>query len=129
MVLVPDDENADGGNLVEGGPKSETTITTTLKKKARSRADFELEARIERIRGRYRQQERILEEEIMRLKQMYRFALAELDKAGHQLSQADLDAGRHSTDENWDWETTSEYPPTEPRGMSRSPSPTFRVSY
>jgi hypothetical protein len=154
MVVVPDDADSDDGKLLEdasdrtgsggivfassssslrtrlasgGCRKSETTMTTTEKKRAHPRADFfELEARIEQIRGRYRQQERILEEEIARLEQTYRFALAELDKAtGRHLSQADLDGDRRSTNENWDWETTSEYPPTEPRGMSRSPSPIF----
>jgi len=148
MVVAPDDDDNDDGKLVEdasdwtgsggivvesssssprtrrgGRRKSETTITTTTKKRVHPRADFELEARIGKIRGRYRQQERILEEEIARLEQTYRFALAELDKAGHYLSQADLD-GR-STDGNCDWESTSEYPPTEPRGMSRSPSPIY----
>jgi len=89
------------------------------KERAHPCADFELEARIEQIRERYRQ-ERILE--IARLVQ---FALAELNKVGQHLSQADLGGGHRSTHENWDWETTSEYPPTELRGMSRSPSPIF----
>jgi hypothetical protein len=107
-----------------GHRKSEGAIPTT--KKAHVRAKSELEARIEQIRRRYCQQERILEEEITRLEQTYRFALAELDKAAEQgWSPAHLDGERRSADENWDWETTSEYPPTEPRGMSRSPSPVF----
>jgi hypothetical protein len=112
--------------ILRGGyRKSEVAITTT--RKAHVRAESELEARIEQIRRRYRQQECILEEEITRLEQTYRFALAELDKVAEQgWSQAHLDHGdRCSADENLEWETTSEYPPTEPRGMSRSPSPVF----
>jgi hypothetical protein len=148
MVVVPDDDDSDDVKLIEdtsdrtgsggivvtssssssrtrvgGGRKLETPITTTKKRRAHLRADVELEARIEQIRGRYRQQERILEEEIARLEETYLFSLAELDKAGHHLSQVDLD-GR-STDGSWDLESTSEYPPTEPRGMSRSPSPIY----
>jgi hypothetical protein len=99
-----------------GRRSSETTITTKKKERAHPCADFALKARIEQIRGRYRQQERILAEEIVRLEETYRFALAELD---HYLSQADWD-GRST-----DCESTSEYPPTEPRGMSRSPSPIY----
>ena len=50
--------------------------------------------------------------EIARLEQMYRFALAEPDKARNHLSKADSQDGRRSADENWDWKSTSEYPPT-----------------
>ena len=148
MIFAPDDDDFEDENLVKdasdqtssgdivtlssssraepGGHRKSGTTITTAKKTHHPRADFELEARIEQIRRRYRQQERILEEEIAKLEQTYIFELAELENAAEDCeSQADLDGYHGSTDENWEWETRSEYPPTEPRGMSRSPSPVF----
>jgi hypothetical protein len=59
-----------------------------------------LEARIEQARVRDRQQERILEEEIAKWEQTYRFALAELNNAAEEdcQSQAGLDGYHGSTD-------------------------------
>jgi hypothetical protein len=99
-------------------PSPETT--TTAEKARPPHAESESEVRIEQIRRRYRQQERILVEEIARLEQTYRIALAELD--AEQQQQSENDDGL-LVDGNRDWETGSEYPPTEPRGMSRTPSP------
>jgi len=82
-----------------------------------------LEARIEQIRGRYRQQERVLEEEIARLEETYRFALAELDDASGHHWQGEEDDVCSAGEDGLDWETKSEYAPTEPRGQSRSPCP------
>jgi len=141
MVAAPDDVPLDDGQLEDatdragsgiplvsssrltqrGGRRgSERTITTRVTG-AQPRDELELEARIEQIRARYRQQERVLEEEIVRLEQTYGSALAELD-AGQNQQAEDVDC---PAEDNWDWETTSEYPPTEPRGKSLSPSPTF----
>lgn len=139
MFAAPDDVDLDNGQLKDatsragsgiallssshltqrdGRRGSEKTITTRVMD-AHPRDELGLEARIEHIRARYRHQERVLEEEIARLEQTYRFALAELD-AGQSQQAEDINC---SAGDNWDWETTSEYPPTEPRGKSRSPSP------
>jgi len=135
MVAAPDDGQVEdetdraGSGIVlvsssrltqRGGRRaSEKTITRVTN--ARPRDGLELEARIEQIRARYRQQERVLEGEIARLEQTYRFALAELDAGQNQQAEG-VDC---SVEDNGEWETTSEYPPTEPRGASRSPSPAF----
>jgi hypothetical protein len=77
-----------------------------------------LETRIAWIRGHYREQEVLLEDQIERLEETYNLARAELDsqwRAGEEEEAHD------------DWETMSDYPPTEPRGKSRSPSPVFAV--
>ena len=139
MFAAPDDVDSDDGRLKDatgwagsgiaplsssrvaqrdGRRGSEKTVITRLTN-AHSRDELELEAQIKHIRARYRCQERVLEEEIARLEQTYQFALAELD-AGQSQQGEDIDC---SAGDNWDWETTSEYPPTEPRGKSRSPSP------
>jgi hypothetical protein len=94
---------------------------------ARAGFEFALEARIEQIRRRYRQQERVLEEEIARLEETYRFALAELDDASGHRWKGEEDDVCSVGEDGLDWETKSEYAPTEPRGQSRSPSPSFVV--
>ena len=137
MIATPDDVDLDDGQIEDatdragsgialvssssrftqrGGRRaSEKTLPiTTRVRDVCPRDKLELEARIEQIRARYRQQERVLKEEIARLEQTYRFALAELDAGQNQQAE-----------DNGEWETTSEYPPTEPRGASRSPSPAF----
>ena len=136
MIAAPDDGQLENGmdrassgialvsssRLTQRGGRrgSDKTITTRVAN-AHPRNELELEAWIEQIRARYRQQERVLEEEIARLEQTYRFALAELD-AGQNQQTGDAVC---LAEDNLDWETTSEYPPTEPRGKSRSPSPAF----
>ena len=139
MVTAPADVDLDDGQLEDATDRagsgialmssscltqrghrrgSEKTITTRVPG-AHPRDELELEARIEQIRARYRQQERVLEEEIARLEQTYGFALAELDAGQNQQTEG---VGCSAED---NWETTSEYPPTEPRGKSLSPSPGF----
>jgi hypothetical protein len=80
----------------------------------------ELEVRIAWIRGHYRQQEVLLEDQIEKLEETYDLTRAELDaEAGEEEAQI------YAADDQDDWETKSDYPPTEPRGKSRSPSPVF----
>jgi hypothetical protein len=82
----------------------------------------ELEVRIAWIRGHYRQREELLEDQIEKLEETYNLARAELDaEAGEEEAQIDV------ADDQDDWETKSDYPPTEPRGKSRSPSPVFAM--
>ena len=84
----------------------------------------ELETRIAWIRGHYREREVLLEDQIERLEETYTLARAELDPQWRAGDEVQVD----SADDHEDyWETTSDYPPTEPRGRSRSPSPIFAV--
>jgi hypothetical protein len=107
------------------GPHSQedalaTTVTHPKSKDSEEQSHVELEARIAWIRGHYREQEVLLEDQIERLKETYNLARARLDPqwAGEEANSADdLD----------DWETMSDYPPTEPRGKSLSPSAIFAV--
>jgi len=98
------------------------TVTRPKSKDSEEQSRVGLESRIAWIRGYYREREVLLEDQIERLEETYNLARAELDP---QWREAQVD----SADDLDDWETMSrsDYPPTEPRGKSRSPSPVFAV--